>query len=179
MNLFQFFTEKYTEKKLTGFLLVIGLLGIMLISADDIFPEQKVADNQVISTVEFKHQLEKELTDILSSIDGAGTVKVMITLESGQENIYAWQEKTTKDQQSSADELKKTSEKYMYENTIVLIDDGSQKKALVEKIVEPVIKGVVIVSPGADDISVVSDITNAVGVALNITSNRICVIKMK
>ena len=87
--------------------------------------------------------------------------------------------KTTKDQQSSADELKKTSEKYMYENEIVLIDDGSQKKALVEKIVEPVIKGVVIVSPGADDISVVSDITNAVGVALNITSNRICVIKMK
>ena len=49
MNLFQFFTEKYTEKKLTGFLLAIGLLGIMLISADDIFPEQKVADNQVIS----------------------------------------------------------------------------------------------------------------------------------
>jgi stage III sporulation protein AG len=45
--------------------------------------------------------------------------------------------------------------------------------------VEPVIKGVVVVSPGADDIKVVSDITNAVGVALNITSNRICVIKMK
>ena len=67
----------------------------------------------------------------------------------------------------------------MFENEIVLIDDGSQKKALVEKIVEPIIKGVVVVSPGADDISVVSDITNAVGVALNITSNRICVIKMK
>ena len=179
MNLFQELLEKYTDKKATGLLIFIGLLGIILISGDEIFQTHNIAEVDSVSSAEYKYQLEEELTDILSSINGAGTVKVMITLESGQENIYAWQEKTTTDRQSSADKTQRTSEKHMFENEIVLIDDGSQKKALVEKTVEPVVKGVIVVSSGADDISVVSDITNAVSVALNITSNRICVIKMK
>ncbi len=179
MNLFQNLLERYTDKKATGLLVFIGLLGILLISGDEFFRTHKTTEVENISSAEYKYQLEGELTDILSSINVAGTVNVMITLESGQENIYVWQEKTTTDRQSSADQSQRTSEKYMFENEIVLIDEGSQKKALVEKTVEPVVKGVIVVSSGADDISVVSDITNAVSVALNITSNRICVIKMK
>ena len=60
-----------------------------------------------------------------------------------------------------------------------MIEQNNQKQALVEKVMEPVVQGVVVVCSGADNISVVSDITNAVCVALNVTSNRVCVIKMK
>ena len=59
-----------------------------------------------------------------------------------------------------------------------MVTNGSEKTALIEKTMEPVVQGVVVVCQGADDIKVISDITNAVSVALNVTSNRICVIKM-
>ena len=59
-----------------------------------------------------------------------------------------------------------------------MVNAGSDKTALIEKTMEPVVQGVVVVCQGADDIKVTSDITNAVSVALNVTSNRICVIKM-
>ena len=68
---------------------------------------------------------------------------------------------------------------YTFENEIVMVEENDEKHALIEKTLEPVVKGVVVVCSGADDIKVVSDITNAVSVALNVTTNRICVIKME
>ena len=46
--------------------------------------------------------MEDEITALLKEIDGVGDVKVMITLESGEENIYAQQEKTAEDVQKQS-----------------------------------------------------------------------------
>ena len=129
---------------------------------------------------DYKNDIENQLEKILSSVKGAGNVSVMVTLESGQETVYVQQEKSVKDQSNiSSDKSAQQTTKDSYENEVVMIEENNQKQALVEKILEPVVQGVVVVCSGADDISVVSDITNAVCIALNITSNRVCVIKMK
>lgn len=172
--------KRMFEKSGINIMVILGFAGVLLLSADSIFPESKNKTTAEYSLETYRTQLETNLEQLLSAVSGAGDVKVMITLESGQENIYAWQEKTTQDEQSvSADVNGQQSNRYTYENEIVLVNEGSEKQALVEKTMEPVVQGVVVVCAGADDIKVVSDITNAVSVALNVTSNRICVIKMK
>ena len=65
------------------------------------------------------------------------------------------------------------------ENEIVMTEETGAKYPVVEKTLRPVVQGVVVVCQGAGDITVVSNITNAVSVVLNIPSNRVCVIKMQ
>lgn len=176
-----FVTEKI-KKSLSGtnYVVILGFVGVLLLSLGEIFPENKTTNTTKYSVEDYKNETEQQLEAILSSIDGAGDVKVMLTLESGEEKIYVHQEKTSADGQSTTKENnRQNSYRNSYENEIVMIEENNQKQALVEKVIQPVVKGVVVVCSGAEDVSVVSDITNAVCVALNITSNRVCVIKMK
>ena len=87
------------------------------------------------------------------------------------------QEKTSSDEKDTKS-YDESVHRSTYENEIVMVASGGDKNALIEKTIEPVVQGVVVVCTGADDIKVTSDITNAVSVAMNITTNRICVIKM-
>ena len=132
------------------------------------------------TTDEYRQYLETSLTELLSQVEGAGKVKLMITLESGEENIYAVQEKTDRNEQSvSARRSVQTNARSSYENEIVMLDEGSGNRALIEKTMQPAVQGVVVVCQGAGDVKVVSNITNAVSVVLNIPTNRVCVIKMQ
>lgn len=174
------YIKNIIEKNGFNFFIIIGFLGILLLSYDEIIPVNKPKEAISFSMERYKRDTEAAITQLLSDVHGAGQVKVMVTFESGQENIYAWQEKTTQDvQNASADISGRQTDRYTYENEIVLVDNGNEKIALVEKTMQPAVQGVVVVCEGADDIKVISDITNAVSVALDITSNRICVIKMK
>ena len=169
--------KKMFEKFGFNIFIILGLLGVMLIFLSET-DTKKVDDNKSSYKVEdYEKQMETELENILSEVNGAGQVKVMLTIESGQENIYACQEKTSQDEQSTAGE--KNGRRSTYENEVVMVTTGSEKQALVEKTMQPAVQGVVVVCQGADNIKVTSDITNAVSVVLNIPSNRICVIKMK
>ena len=160
----------------------LGLIGVFLIFISDgntSEDQEKVYKNN-ISSKEYIKELESNLEAILSSVEGAGELKLMITLESGEETVYAWQEKTKQDEESlNKDNTQQISQNNTYENQPVIIEYGQNKQALVKKILQPVIKGVVVVCQGADNVSVVSDITDAVSVALDIPTNRVCVIKMK
>ncbi len=172
--------KKITEKYGYKFFVLIGLLGIFLIFVSEKSPSDKVEETTVFSNEEYRQQLETRLESILSDVKGAGKVEIMITLESGKENIYAWQEKSTSNEQTvSAQTNNQTVNNVSYENEIVTIGSGNDKQALIEKTMQPSVQGVVVVCQGADDIKVMSDITNAVSVVLDIPSNRICVIKMQ
>ena len=181
MDIFYEKIKKSIISSSTPYILLLGFLGIFLLSVGELIPESKETKSVSINYYEnYKAEMEKQIKAILSSVKGAGEVEVMITLESGRETIYVQQEKRVDDQELSTDnEESQQSTRNSYENEIVMIEENNQKQALVEKVLEPVVQGIVVVCSGADDVSVVSDITNAVCVALNITSNRVCVIKMK
>ena len=173
--------RKLWDKYGYNIFVLLGITGIAMIFISELNFDSKYKSNEKSNDIySYRQQLESDLTDLLSSVNGAGDVKVMITLESGEENVYAWQEKSSLDEQTvSADTSNQMSQHTLYENEIVMIDSGNEKKALIEKVLQPAVQGVVVVCKGADDIKVVSDITNAVSVALNMPSNRICVIKMQ
>ncbi len=166
-------------KNRINIMLIMGAAGVLLLSADDLLPQKNQTFTDEYSVTQYRQEMEKQLENVLSMVNGAGQVKVMITLEGGRENIYAWQEKTSVDEKINPDTVyDSVTKRETYENEIVMVNTGSDKTALIEKTMEPVVQGVVVVCQGADDIKVTSDITNAVSVALNVTSNRICVIKM-
>ena len=159
----------------------VGILGILLIFVSDLFSSPKQAESKnSFDLQQYKQQTEEELTDLLKEIYGVGEVKVMITLESGRENIYVQQEKTSADAQTNEkDGAVQTNEKNTYENQFVLTGGAGNNSPIIEKTKQPTIQGVAVVCSGADDVSVVSAVTNSVSVVLNVPTHKICVTKKR
>lgn len=177
-NLKKLNVKEFLLKK--NVIFAVGIIGILLIFLVDFTPE-KTASVQPISTDdycrEYAADLEKRLTEIISSIEGAGQVKVMVTMETGEQYVYARTEKTDNDytQRSQQD----ITEKQVYQSDYIIIENiNGEKQALTETTLQPQIKGVAVVCSGADDIKVVKNITEMVSVVTNVPTNRICVIKM-
>ena len=108
------------------------------------------------STQQYVIDLENRLESIISSINGAGKVNVMITLESGSEFRFA-----------SADEKQFFS---TIEEAKKILGSDTQ---VVIKEVFPKIKGAVIVCSGATNVKVKLDIVKAVQILLAIPSGNI------
>lgn len=160
------FTQKPVFPKM---LIAAGLLIMMLIIFSDSF-DKKEEDgisriNADFSTSDkYSQEAEERLSEILSSIEGVGKVKVLINIISTEEYVYA-------------EEYRQSTGST--ENEIVIIDEGSSKEALVRKVKIPEVGGIVIVCEGGDDPKVCEKVYQAVSTALKIPSNRIYVAEMK
>lgn len=148
-----------------------GLLMIILILVSDFKGEEKKersdADVNVLSFTSaelYADETEKRLCETLTEIEGVGKTKVMLTITSTEEYVYAESVKSGASQT---------------ENSYVIIDKGSKKEALVKRVNNPAISGVVIVCEGGDDPKVCERIYKAVSTALNIPTNKIYVAEMK
>ena len=173
--------EKFTQKGKNNYFVLIGVLGVLLIAAGDFdsgdIKKEKLND---FSLQSYKNQLEEEVTAFIREIDGVGDARVMISFESGQENIYAQTEKSSTDTSTgTAGTGEKENRHSTYENEYVVIDNSGQETALVEKTMQPAIMGIAVVCSGADDISVVAAVTNSVSVVLDVPTHKICVTKMR
>lgn len=122
--------------------------------------------------------LEGRLTSILSEIQNAGKISVMITLKTGTELIPAKDEsvsdKTTneKDMEGGTRTIteKSTSDQVVFKN-----NQGGTSEPLVLKEINPEIKGVIIVAEGAKDPKVKQELSNAVQTVLDIPAYRVSV----
>lgn len=174
--------EKISQKGKQNIFILVGIVGIflILISEMDFSSSKENKASEPYSNREYKLQTEKEITALLKEINGVGDVKVMITLESGEENIYAQKEKNINDYQNDKNENRNQEvSKNTFENEVVIVNNSGNNAALVEKVLQPTIQGVAVVCSGADDISVVSAVTNSVSVVLNVPTHKICVTKMR
>ncbi len=138
------------------------------------------AEPQEVSAAQYTAQayesiLEERLTTLLSQVEGAGTVAVMVTLESTEQAVYAQAKQQSSDTaQVQPDGL---TERSSLTTDYVLIESNGDEQALMETLVQPTVKGVAVVCTGAGDVAVVSRITQLVATVLGIPSNRICVTK--
>lgn len=166
----------FKKDKRIVILVVLGVIAIALIVLSELLPA-KVDTKQEQETVTTNTQTvevdtEKRLSDIISQIDGAGKVKVMVTLDTSQEYEYA---------KNSTDDIKKDGENTdsKYEREYVLVDTSNGEECVLVKSTEPKIRGVIVVCDGGDIQSVKNNITNAVASALGVSTNNITVLKMK
>lgn len=156
-------------------MLILGIIGVVLIIISEFVtekPKSQEKEQVQSSFFDYESDIENRLGDIISQINGAGRVKVMVTLKSGEEKKYAYNETfQAKNDENSSDS--KT------ENEYVVIDGEKGDECVLLKTEFPEIQGVIVVCDGGDNSVIKNEITNAVSALLNISTNNISVIKMK
>ena len=139
---------------------LLGAAAMLLILLSELFtPSEKTAAASAAPADDnvYRQQLEQQLSDLIAQVEGAGKTTVMITLESGEETIYA---------------LDTLSGQTQEQQTHVLLDDGT---ALAQTVCTPRVCGVAVVCEGGGDVRGAARITELVGALLDVPSNRICV----
>lgn len=189
MNGFDKIKEKaeqvFSSDKKIKIIFIVGIAGILLIFFSTMLGSKKentVSKNiNAVDTAEYTQKLEEKILSMVSGISGVGEAKVIITLESSTEYVYENERKenvdTTKDYADG--QTKKEQERNNYEQNVILIDgDGGKREALLKTTLEPKVKGVVVVCQGGENIEVEQRVTEAVTTALDISSNKVCVVKL-
>lgn len=127
---------------------------------------------------EYIRDLEKRMASILSNVDGAGRVEVLITLKAGPEKVIANEFKKTSDKS----DYRNSSEKCIKEEFIkpqIINKNGRDENPIVIKEIEPIIEGVLIVSSGANNRQVNEQLYKAALALLNVQSHKIQILSHK
>lgn len=163
---------------------VIALIMLSLLPQDN----QEVPTDEVTAQVqnqesentdlESTDDLEKRLKNILSKIEGAGDIDVMITFESSEEIQPAYNSnsttETTEEKDSQGGERIVTTES---ENKTMIT--SSSNSPIILKTTEAKVKGVLVVSSGASDTKVKETLYNAVQTALQVEGHQVQIICSK
>ena len=158
-------SDKGRKIMIVGALAVMLLLLLSTVSCEGNDTAETVP-GQVENAAEIERELERRLEQLISQIDGAGSVTVMVTLDTVSERVY---EKDKRTEGSSAGD----SKSYEYETEVVL--SGSSKQPLQISSVLPRVRGAAVVCPGAADPQVRERVTNTVAKALNIGVSKVYV----
>jgi stage III sporulation protein AG len=122
--------------------------------------------------------LEDHLSNILSKIQGAGKVSVMITLKSGKEIIPAKDESISDrvtNEKDTEGGIRTINEKTTSDKVVFAEVQGGSSEPLILKEINPEIKGVIVVAGGAKDARVKLKISQAVQTVLDIPAYRVTV----
>lgn len=163
---------KKVDSKKIKIIVAIGLIGVILIAMSDIFTNNdndvKPSTQSNMNYYEYADELEKRLCNIVSSMNGVGECKVMITLENSKESVYA----TDNENKSESGSSSSKDEYVIYDS-----DDGEAPVLIKEYY--PKIQGVSVVCSGGDNVVVREQIINTVTSLFNIPANRVSVSKIK
>lgn len=150
------------------YVILVLLAGIFLLA----LPEGDAQQQQTVEPAEqttLQPSLASSLEDILSKIEGAGKVRVLLTQAEGEQTLYQTDEDITTGEMSS-DVRRET----------VIITDGSRGEAgLIRQVNPPIYLGAIILCQGADSAKVRLDIVEAVSSVTALSSDNITVLKMK
>ena len=152
------FWQKY---KFALLILAVGI-ALMLIPGR----ENSDVSTPITTQEECSSDMEERLEEILSKIEGAGKVSVMVTLSSGEEKIF------------QQDEDVRADGSYKYE-TVIITDSQRNQQAVVQQVIPESYQGVIVVCQGAGKATVRLSIIEAVAKLTGLGTDRISVLKMK
>ncbi|MBR3978889.1 MAG: hypothetical protein IKJ94_04620 [Oscillospiraceae bacterium] len=155
------FLKKY---KYAALILTIGL-ALMLIPMN---AEEKVSEAKA-STYKLEVEFEDRLASVLSCVEGAGEVQVILTQQYGEETLY----------QTNEDSANDGSNVTVRTDTVTVTDAERNETGLIKQVVPATYRGAIILCQGADNPSVRYDIINAVSRLIGIGTHCITVLKMK
>ena len=175
------------EDKYKKIIIIAGFVAIALIFLSNFFegggtPQQ---DTQTVITgsqsiAQYKQETEQLLADMIASIEGAGTTKILVTVDSSEEYVYLANEKESVNQSDDSNEdSNKSGQSSDTEKDYITVrlSDGTEQ-AIVLKEIQPKIRGVLVVCDGGGDILVQQRVLEAVTKALDISTAQVCVTKL-
>lgn len=153
--------KKYGNTKSLYIIIIIGVVLMLLSTGSE-------PQNDTKAPVYEAYSDETRLQGILSKIDGAGDVSVMITYYGTTTYDVAYERKETHSER--AEEISKSEE-----NSV--ITNGGEPLLL--GTVYPKAKGVIIIAEGAGSPEVKKALTDAATAALDLASHKVCVLEGK
>ena len=141
-------------------------------------------NNQTLASSQYNNtesiSLEEKLEDILSKIEGVGSVKVFINYSESSETVAMYNENS---KMSTTEETDKSGGTRKVEQTdsqkeVIYQEQNGTKTPIVQKTVEPKIEGAIITAKGAGDINVKTSIIQAVEAVTGLATHKIQVFTM-
>ena len=158
--------ELINKYKYAIIVLVIGLA--LLLMPGKQATQQKTEMTAPTATGQ-KNLTEDSLVQILQSVEGAGKVRVLLSIGAGEETVYQ-----TDMEVSSAGDSNDQSIK-----TVIITDSQRSESGLIRQVNPVVYKGAIVVCQGADSPAVRLAVTQAVAKITGLGTDSICVLKMQ
>ena len=146
------------------YVLLIGLIGIglLLLPSQNTYKDTDLPNHPEIQ----QESLQTQLEQLLSQLQGAGKVKLLLTTAQGEQYIYQ-----TDSNAGQNGELRL--------ETVIVSGTDRQENPILQQTIGPVYQGAVILCQGAGDAAVRLAVVEAVSKATGLGADKICVLKMK
>ena len=158
-------TEVVGKYRYAVIVVAVGI-GLMLLPGKK--TETQTPSNGVETTEVQELGVDQQLQNILTHIQGAGRVEVMMTVASGEVTVYQCDEDITSSEQSS-----------VRKDTVIISDQNRNQSGLIQQINPPEYRGAIVVCQGADSPSVRLAIADAVSKVTGLGTDKISILKMK
>ena len=159
--------EEFIRKYRYAFLIL--MVGIFLLT----IPVKEKPNTPAVPTTDISltetTDLQTELEMLLSRMEGAGKVRVLLTQACGEEITYQTDEEI--DAEENAKDIRR--------KTVIITKQDRIQEGLILRIDPPIYMGAVILCQGADSAAVRLALMEAVKSATGLPANKITVLKMK
>ncbi|MFB4166435.1 stage III sporulation protein AG [Virgibacillus sp. JSM 102003] len=186
--------------KKAGYIVIVGLIGLLLLIIGNIFSSSTIDDNQSISNVatevekpaeetfsdkskstsnvdDIESGYENNLKEMLNNIEGVSDVEVMVNLESTKVKVY--EKNLIAGQQSTTETDKSGGTREIEDNTketqVVLVRQGDKEVPLLIRTKKPEVRGVFVVAKGVDHATVKKWVVDSVSRVLDVPTHRVSV----
>lgn len=190
-------TEGNPKKTIENLVVFVIILVVTIVAINMIWKEDKqnpseqddtkvlAQKNQTIqekeSQVVEQNELEQKLETILSKIEGARNVEVLITYSQSSELVPVYNESSTVSTTEESDQQGGTRK--IEENTtqkeVIYEENSGQKELVTQKVINPKVEGAIILAEGAEDSTVKTNIVQAVEAVTGIATHKIQVFTSK
>ena len=159
------------KDKTVRLLVAVGLVGVLLIGLSELPSCEKAESATAVTLTEtqVEQALEQRIAALLREVEGVGSCRVMVTLESGTQTVYA----TDTVSSTGADGTASLSENYL------AVDTDAGPVGLLLTRIQPTVKGVVVVCDGGGDTATQQRVMQVVSTAFHISERRVCVVKQE
>ncbi|AKN34025.1 stage III sporulation protein AG [Clostridium carboxidivorans P7] len=143
--------------------------------------EQQKTEEQNIDQEQYESEVQDKLKGTLEKIEGVGKVDVMVSFESGEEQVPAVNvsDSTNTTEEKDNEGGVRNSTQKNNGSTVVITNDGSKSKPLIVKTYKPKVSGVCVVAEGSENKLTELRITKAVVNLFNISEDKVNVYPMK
>lgn len=160
--------ETLKKFKYPALILLLGAVLLLWPSKSQEAPKEENREEPIPIT--HQETVQEQMERILSCIEGAGEVRVLLTRKTGDETIYL----TDTSQSQSADGASSRTD-----NAVKISVSGGGEAPVVTQTIYGQYQGALVVCEGADRAAVRLELVNAVAGLTGLSADRITVIKMK
>ena len=185
---YQEWLKKFQNKPLLvwGIIALIGLGFVLLLSGNDKgnsgnlnikADSQQNQDFSGSSAFDTRRQLETELAQTLSSIEGVGQVRVELNLKSSSRKV--WERQSTASKRVTQEQGVMNTEETNNDQIVIAKGLDGRDNPILKEELAPEIQGVVVVASGARDARIKELLMNTVMTVLSLPAHRVMVITGK